>query len=1180
MNDRIIWMTKYQLKQEKFSIALSDSNIEIEVEAGSSYEGSFSMTSDCESEIIGEIISTHDLVEVKNKVIEGKQVEVSYFFKGKLSLVGQEITGSFYLITNAGEYEIPYKINIVAPTLKCSYGKINTLDEFADLTAENWVEARELLFCEDFYNVFLKDDIHLREVYYELIKGKERDCILEEFLKAAGCKEVIKLQCEEEKITLNEEEKHKDICIKKTEWGYIKGNVRMKKGCFGVSCQNFTTSDFNDETLCIHVFVEEDYCGGNINLEDELIIETAYEKLIIPIRYKKSVDEQVTIAKRTDLEVQKAYFTIYKQYLLFRTGKSEFLEAADYIKSSISVLEKKNEEPYFCELLRFHIAILGQEEGLDNFARKIESRRKEYLSMKDIREYYYYLIALYKKDHSSILEAVVQIQDTFEKRCTPISFFFLVYLDKELIQDKYRQYQIIKEFYKQGYCTCYLYFEALELLNQNSNFMEQIGEFEIGLFEWGMRYGYISFSLSYRFTQLVSQEKHFSKRLFRILESLYQVEADSVYLSAICSMLIRGNRISREYHEYFEKGIAANLRLVGLNEYYIRSMDYNSYPILPKTLLVYFTYSNSLDYMERAYLYTNVFLNKEEYEFVYDTYEIKIQEFMKEQLMLGNVNEHLVILYKEFLKDKTEHDIVKLMPNIVFRKKLVCHNENMRGVYVKHDQEGKSIYVPLIDGKCYIDLYTNTYTLGFTDKGGNWYMKGINYEIIELLNQEDYMDICRKQCLEEERVLVHSVESMLNSEEKTEEFVQVGALVLYNRHVKQWVKERAIEYILDYYYERGDFENLKKYLGKITYKNVRPIYRNTLMDYYVSTGEIENAYFGTELYGSGKMNDEQLYYISKFGINIQKNQRDVLTANMAYQAFLGEKYDNQTIEYLMEHYAGKLLDLLRIWNIAKQENIEQSEFEKRILLQALFTRNEQNDQVFEVFLSYYEKEPEGKVIYSYIPYVASGYLIESKKVPESFFEILGQECKNRRVRDLKSKVAYLYYYSDKESLSQETIETIKVLMREMFGNHMMFPFFLQFKDIVDFPKGILAKTFVTYHGESNQNVQFFYTLKDEIDTYHHRVQMREVFDGIYVYEMYIFSSEEFDYYIMIDGKIRRGKEYITIENFYEKNEETKNTRFALLDQILEEKDENKSEQEMGQYLETLQILNDNLEMML
>ncbi len=1179
MKDRIIWMTKYQLKQEKFSITLSDLNIEIEVEAGSSYDGSFSMTSDCESEIVAEIISTNDLVEVKNKVVEGKQIEVSYFFKGKLALVGQEIIGSFYLITNAGEYEIPYKINIVAPTLKCSYGKISTLDEFADLAAENWVEARELLFCEDFYHVFLKEDIHLLEIYLELVKGKEKDCILEEFLKVAGCKEIVKLYSDENKIILSEEEPQKVIGIKKEEWGYIKGNIRTQKGYFRVSCQNFTTNDFEDEVLYINVSMTDNY-EKNANLEDDLMIETAYESLVIPIRYKKSVEDGKKPARQMDLELQMAYFTIYKQYLLFRTGKREFEEAANKIKSSISVLEARGEEQYFCELLRFQIAILGKEEDLDDTAKKIERKRKEYLAIKNIREYYYYLMALYKKDYSSVLEAVTQIQDTFEKRCTPLSFFFLLYLDKELIQDKYRQYQIIREFYNQGYCTCYLYFEVLELLNQNPNFMEQIGAFEIGLFEWGMRYGYISFSLSYRFTQLVSQEKHFSKRLFRILESLYQVEADSVYLSAICSMLIRGNRTGREYHMYFEKGIHANLKLIGLNEYYIRSIDYNSYPILPRTLLTYFTYSNSLDYMERAYLYTNVFLNREEYEFVYDTYEIKIQEFMKEQLMLGNINEYLVILYKEFLRDKTDHNIVKLMPNIIFRKKLICKNSNMRGVYVKHDEEGKHTYIPLIDGKCYVDLCTDNYILGFTDKSGNCYMKGIDYEIIDLLNQEDYMEICRKQCLEEERVLIHSVDSMIRAKEKKEEFVQVGALVLNNRHIKRWVKEQAIEYILDYYYEKKDIINLKKYLCKITYKHIRPKYRNTLMYYYVTTGEIENAYFGAELYGSGKMDKEQLYHVAKFGIQIQKNQRDNLTANMAYQAFLGEKYDNDTIEYLMEHYAGKLSDLLRVWDIAKREKMEQAEFEKRILLQALFTRTEEESQVFEVFLSYYEKEPDGKVIYSYIPYVASGYLIEGKKVPESFFGILGQECKNRRVRDLKSKVAYLYYYSDKKEIQDDAKETIKVLMREMFGNHMMFPFFLQFKDIVDFPKGILAKTFVTYHGESNQNVQFFYTLKDGIDTYERQVQMREVFDGIYVYEMYIFSQEEFDYYIVIDGKTKRGKEYITIENFYDKSEETRGTRFALLDQILEEEDEKMAERKMGQYMEKLQVLNDNLEMML
>lgn len=1177
MNDRIIWMTKYQLKQEKFSITLSEQKIEIEVEAGSSYEGSFSMASDCESDIVGEIVSTQDLVEVKNKVIEGNEVEVFYLFKGKLALAGQQFTGRFYLITNAGEYEIPYTIHIVAPTLKCSHGKINTLDEFANLAAEQWEEAKELLFCDEFYKVFLKDNIHLREIYRELCKGKDRDCILEEFLKAVDCKNVIKLEPQEDKVSLSEEQAHTTIAIKKSEWGYIKGSIRTEKGYFQASYDTFLTSDFEEEVLYVSVFMAEE-CEKNTNLEDKLIVETPYETLIIPIYYKKSVEQEEAGKKKVDLEVQKAYFAIYKQYLYFRTGKKNFDEAASKIKSSISVLEKKGEEPYFCALLRFQIAILGEEDGLEQMARKIELHRKEYLATKNIRDYYYYLMALYKKDHSSVIEAVAQIQETFEKRCTPLSFFFLVYLDKDLIHDKKRQYEIIKELYKQGYCPCYLYFEVLELLNQNSSFMDKLGNFEVSVFEWGMRYGYISFSLSYRFTQLVSQEKHFSKRLFRILERLYQIEADSVYLSAICSILIRGNRIGREYHTYFEEGMEANLKLIGLNEYYIRSMDYSAYPILPKTLLTYFTYSNSLNDKERAYLYTNVFLNQKEYEFVYDTYEIKMKEFMKEQLILGNVNEHLVILYESFLRGKTDVDTVKLMPNIIFKKKLICHNENMRGVYVKHDEEEQNTYVSLVDGICYVDLCTKNYTLNFTDKRGNLYMRGIDYELVDLLNEEDYMDICRKVCLEEERVLIHSVEEMLQSKEKTEEFVRVGSFVLYNRHVEQWVREETIEYILDYYYEKEDLDNLKNYLDKVDYKYIRPVYRSTLMNYYIATGEVEDAYFGTELYGSDKMSKEQLYYLSRFGITMQKNQRDMLTANMSYEAFSGGQYDADTLQYLMEHYVGRVSDLLRIWNVAKQEKIEQAKFEQRILIQALFTRTEQENQVFEVFLSYYEKEPEGKVVYSYIPYVASGYLIEGRQVPESFFEILGQECQNRHVRDLKSKVAYLYYYSDKDDLGDDTKETIKVLMKEMFGNHMMFPFFLQFKDIVDFPKGILAKTFVTYHGESNQSVQFFYTLKDDIDEYAHQVQMREVFDGIYVYEMYVFSQEVFDYYILIDGKIKKGKEYITIESFYEEGEETKGTRFALLDQILQEDSDEIAEQKMYQYLETLQVLNDHMEM--
>ena len=62
-------------------------------------------------------------------------------------------------------------------------------------------------------------------------------------------------------------------------------------------------------------------------------------------------------------------------------------------------------------------------------------------------------------------------------------------------------------------------------------------------------------------------------------------------------------------------------------------MDFETYDLIPQRVLIYFTYSNSLDYLEKAYLYSNVLRNKEKYEEVYGAYYSKMLPFIEEQLL-------------------------------------------------------------------------------------------------------------------------------------------------------------------------------------------------------------------------------------------------------------------------------------------------------------------------------------------------------------------------------------------------------------------------------------------------------------------------------------------------------------------------------------------------------------------
>ena len=112
-------------------------------------------------------------------------------------------------------------------------------------------------------------------------------------------------------------------------------------------------------------------------------------------------------------------------------------------------------------------------------------------------------------------------------------------------------------------------------------------------------------------------------------------------------------------------------------------MDFGSFEVIPHRVLIYFTYSNSLDSLEKAYLYSNVLENKEACDEVFGAYYSKMIPFVEEQLLKGRMNEHLAYLYHYFQKEILEKPAnTKAVCDILFYRKIICHNRNMIGVYV------------------------------------------------------------------------------------------------------------------------------------------------------------------------------------------------------------------------------------------------------------------------------------------------------------------------------------------------------------------------------------------------------------------------------------------------------------------------------------------------------------------
>ena len=196
-----------------------------------------------------------------------------------------------------------------------------------------------------------------------------------------------------------------------------------------------------------------------------------------------------------------------------------------------------------------------------------------------------------------------------------------------------------------------------------------------------MRHDFISEDVLMEYIKACGRLKIFDEHAFKLLEEIYEVHRFTEALNVICGILIRNHRYDMAYHEYYSKALEDNLKYIGLNECFLKSMDKSRYDLIPEAILRYFLYKNTLDEKELAYLYANIIMNKEANGSVYNEYTPSMTAFMEKMIVKGEVNDDLTVIYDEFLEPETvSEEFAPTLINIIFRRKFVCRNKNIKTV--------------------------------------------------------------------------------------------------------------------------------------------------------------------------------------------------------------------------------------------------------------------------------------------------------------------------------------------------------------------------------------------------------------------------------------------------------------------------------------------------------------------
>ncbi len=168
MQKRVEGSSEENLDFERGSLGFSEEKIEIYLQKGQQYEGAFHIYAPSGLYTDGKVISSDWRMECLSGSFSGCVAEILFRFHAEFLEEGDVVKGCFYVISNQGEYYLPFVVSVEYGVLESSIGVIKNMAQFANLAKENWQEACNLFYSSGFSCVLSGDDAGQGENYRAL----------------------------------------------------------------------------------------------------------------------------------------------------------------------------------------------------------------------------------------------------------------------------------------------------------------------------------------------------------------------------------------------------------------------------------------------------------------------------------------------------------------------------------------------------------------------------------------------------------------------------------------------------------------------------------------------------------------------------------------------------------------------------------------------------------------------------------------------------------------------------------------------------------------------------------------------------------------------------------------------------------------------------------------------------
>ena len=162
-------------------------------------------------------------------------------------------------------------------------------------------------------------------------------------------------------------------------------------------------------------------------------------------------------------------------------------------------------------------------------------------------------------------------------------------------------------------------------------------------------------------------------------------------------------------------------------------------------------------------------------------------------------------------------------------------------------------------------------------------------------------------------------------------------------------------------------------------------------------------------------------------------------------------------------------------------------------------------------MHYYNNGAKERIVEAYLAYNAYNYFVKEAVVSDTVFEIIEARLEADKDVIWVCRMALLKYYSECERLDECRLDLSRSMMEELSRKGYIFSFYRKFADSFKLPYRVADKTVVEYRTDPAHRVVIHYAMEDSNDFV--AMDMKNVYEGIFVKNFILFYGEKLQYYI-------------------------------------------------------------------